>query len=176
MDVCQFQYEDCTYLNICQSIGVVIGILVSPRFRNIETRIQVLMSLGFLLLETSLYLLNFKRINLDWGISDFTINMITMMIGKAAVLSLSVLPMTTLMMKVTPSNIEASMFALIGSILSLTTDWLGDFVGGVICNMYGITETDYSNYQQAIVLKMFLVSISMAMVFILPTDNEVAVL
>lgn len=119
---------------------------------------------------------NVSRWNEMWGLSDFTINAITLFIGKASIIALSVVPMTSLMMRVVPSNIEASMFAVIGSILSLSTDWLGDVMGGLICNYFKVTDSDYSNFSEVLRVKQLCVMIAMTLSFILPTDYEVSVL
>ena len=43
-----------------------------------------------------------------------------------------------MMMKCIPANIEASMFAFITAILRFNDDWGGKFVGGIICEAFGI--------------------------------------
>lgn len=48
-----------------------------------------------------------------------------MLLGKGTYTSLSVVPMTVMMMNVIPANIEASMFAFIAAILSFSDDWGG---------------------------------------------------
>ena len=48
-----------------------------------------------------------------------------MLISKGTQTSLSVVPMTVMMMNIIPDNIEASMFAFITAILSFSDDWGG---------------------------------------------------
>ena len=96
-----------------------------------------------------------------------------MIFGKATTTSMSVLPMTILMMEVVPKNIEASMFALITAIITVSTDCFGDIVGGFVCNLYGITENNMSNYGSAVIFKLGMIVISMLLIKILPTKQEV---
>jgi len=62
---------------------------------------------------------------LVYSISDIQINGIIMLLGKGTQTSLSVVPMTVMMMNIIPANIEASMFAFITAILSFSDDWGG---------------------------------------------------
>ena len=70
---------------------------------------------------------------LYWGISDLYLNAFLMLIGKAVLICLQVLPMTVMLMYIVPANIEASCFAVITAILTFSTDWAGDVVGAFIC-------------------------------------------
>lgn len=70
---------------------------------------------------------------LYWGISDLHLNAFLMLIGKATLICLQVLPMTVMLMYIVPKNIEASCFATITAILTFSTDWAGDVVGAFIC-------------------------------------------
>ena len=76
---------------------------------------------------------NFLRLNLLVGVGDIPINILIMLLGRGTQTSLSVVPMTVMMMNVIPANIEASMFAFIAAILTFSTDWGGQFVSGVLC-------------------------------------------
>jgi len=96
-----------------------------------------------------------------------------MLIGKAVLICLQVLPMTVMLMYIVPANIEASCFAVITAILTFSTDWAGDVVGAFICESFNISVKDMSNYSQVIILKMGLISIACLMIGLLPTNAEV---
>lgn len=113
------------------------------------------------------------RYNTLWGISDLHLNAFLMLIGKATLICLQVLPMTVMLMYIVPKNIEASCFATITAILTFSTDWAGDVVGAFICQSYNISLKDMTNYSQVIILKMGLISIACLMIGLLPTNTEV---
>jgi len=56
------------------------------------------------------------------------------------------LPMTIMLMQVVPKNIEASCFAVITGILTLSTECSSDIVGALFCDAFGITVKDMTNY------------------------------
>ena len=105
--------------------------------------------------------------------SDFATNALLMLLGKATTTSMSVLPMTILMMEVVPKNIEASMFALITAIITVSTDCLGNIVGGLVCDVFGITQDDMSHFGAAVLYKQVAIVAAMLLVSILPTRKEV---
>ena len=99
-----------------------------------------------------------------------------MLIGKATLVCLGVLPMTIVMMYVVPKNIEASCFAIITGILTFSTDCAGDIVGAFFCDAFGITVKDMTNYHKVVVLKMILILICMPLIQILPSNAEIYLL
>lgn len=131
---------------------------------SVDTWKLILASFICNFLNTIIQFVNVKRYNLVFGISDFYINVLLMLLGKATSISLSVLPMNIMMMEVVPANIEASMFAIIGAIISLSTDWLGEVVGGFICDWYEITTANKTNFYKAIEFKMVVILLSIALI------------
>ena len=81
--------------------------------------------------------------------------------------------MTVMMMKVIPANIEASMFAFITAILTFSSDWGGQFVGGCICSLLNITNEDMSNFGSAILIKNALLLVAISLISILPNNSEI---
>lgn len=79
------------------------------------------------------------RWNLSLGVSDFLINVVISLLSRAGLIALCIMPITVQMMKVCPKNIEASMFAVVTSIISISSDWGGELVGGTVLNILGVT-------------------------------------
>lgn len=77
-----------------------------------------------------------------------------MLIQKAVMTSLCILPMTIMMMQVIPKNIEASMFAVISATINYSIEWGGDITGAVVCNYFGITTHNKSKLYVAIEFKL----------------------
>ena len=116
-------------------------------FKKTEVWKLVLASLVFQFFESALLYCNIKRYNVVyWGISDLPLNMFSNLIGKATLICLGILPMTIMLMQVVPKNIEASCFAVITGILTLSTECSADIVGALFCDAFGITVKDMTNY------------------------------
>lgn len=148
-------------------------ILFKFKLYHIEAWKLVLISLFVLAMNTSLVYANFMRVNLDWGITDFQMNIAIMLLGKGMILSLSVLPMSIMMMEVVPKNIEASMFAFVGAILQISQDCLGEVVGSLVLDFFQITAENMRDYVKALRFKMLAIVISMFLVRILPTRQAI---
>ena len=119
--------------------------------------------------------INVRRWNIDYlGIPDFPYNIFLHMIGKATLLALMVVPMTCLLMKVIPKNIEASMFALVTGILKFSTDWAGDMIGGIYCNIFGVTTDNLSEFHWVIITKICTIVLGLILTqFLLPKNSEI---
>lgn len=155
-------------------MGIIIGIFIYFVFcKKVEVWKLILASLLFNLAESVTQFANVKRYNLQYGIDDFKLNMVLMMLGKATAISLSVLPMTIMMMYVIPKNIEASMFAVVTGALTFSTDWGGDMVGAIVCEMFGISNEDMSRFGHAIIFKMGMTFLSILMIRMLPSNKEI---
>jgi hypothetical protein len=157
-----------------QSVGIILGIILfSTKLSHIEVWKLMLASLFFNAIQSYLQYANIMRFNITWGISDFQINTILMLLGKATTTSFSVLPMTIMMMEVVPKNIEASMFAFIGAIIAVSTDCLGEVVGSLVLDVFQITTKDMHNFGDAIKFKILMIFLSMLLVNIIPLKSEI---
>ena len=64
------------------------------------------------------------------------------------------------------------MFALITAAITVSTDWAGNFIGGIWCGVFGITEQNLSNFSHLICFKLLTIFFSIFLVFILLPTNE----
>jgi hypothetical protein len=157
LDTCKISQESYDYLNMSQSIGIILGLVVYVLYlKNVEVWKLILSSLIFNLFVNTIQYGNFMRTNLKFRIGDIPINAFIMLLGKGTQTSLSVVPMTVMMMNVIPANIEASMFAFITAILTFSTDWGGTFVGGIVCKIFEIENDNMKKFGDALLLKNFL--------------------
>lgn len=142
LNYCRITHEQYTWLAMNQSIGIIIGLVVYVKYlKNVEVWKLIFASLCFNLLVNTIQYLNFLRVNITYlDIGDIPINAFIMLLGRGTQTTLSVVPMTVMMMNVIPANIEASMFAFITAILTFSTDWGGQFVGGIVCNLLQVTS------------------------------------
>lgn len=162
---------DYVYLNICQSVAIFIGITVFMYFMS-DFEIKTLICISFVLqlIGDIFNLSNILRWNTNIGVSDFYINVAIIMLGKAMMISFSVLPVMIKMMQVCPKNIEASMFAVISSIISMSTDWSADFVGGLVLAIFGVDDEHEDNYHYAVIVAICMSLVTIALIPILPSN------
>lgn len=114
----------------------------------------------------------FYKYNLVFGISNLKWQICIFALGKLQI-SLSILPMTSIIMQVIPENIEASMFAVVSAALSISIEWGGDIVGALVCRYFDITSEDKSNFQFALMYKVFVLVLILCFSKILPTNQEI---
>jgi hypothetical protein len=114
------------------SIGTFAGVFVYfSFFKSVEAWKVITLALCLNLIEASLMYVNVMRWNITYlGISDFSINLTSMLLGKASLVCFCELPMEIMMMNVVPRNIEASMFAIIAAIFEFPLEWGADISGG----------------------------------------------
>jgi hypothetical protein len=96
-----------------------------------------------------------------------------MFFGKALNVSINIMPMTILMMKVVPKNIEASMFAVITAAITFSYDWGADFVGAIVCKTMGITKENMSQFKNAILFQLFMNIASCYYIYLLPSEDQI---
>ena len=88
-----------------------------------------------------------------------------MLLSKANVLCLGVLPMTVLISYVIPKNIESSMFAMISAGIQFSSAWGSEMIGSIICSLYGMNTEDLGQkYSQVLIVKLPLIMTMMMMI------------
>jgi hypothetical protein len=178
LDTCKLSKEQYDILNMMQSVGIVLGTAMFIAFFK-ETEVWKLITFSFIaqIIEAILQYANVQRWNLAWNIPDFHFNIGLFMVGRATMISFSVLPMTVMLMNTVPKNIEASMFAVITAAITFSTDWAGDLVGAVYCDFFGITNKDLSKFGHIIRLKIFVVIACIFLISkLLPSNEEIKAL
>jgi len=70
------------------------------------------------------------------GINDLVFVILTSLISDTMSLAFSFLPTLVLFTQITPSKIEASMFALLTGVFNLANSVAGPLGGGVLCRIF----------------------------------------
>lgn len=167
-----------------QSIGAIVGMQVFASYlTKVQTWKLIKISLWVQVVQTCLMYANLMRWNINvlssganlrwWSISDWHLNAILMFIDKATFTCLAVVPMTIQMTYVIPDCIEASMFAIVSTCITFSSDWASDTIGAVFCSVFGITSEDMTNLPTATLVKIALLFFVMLFVRILPTNEEI---
>lgn len=126
-----------------------------------------------MLIETSLILANFHRANLRWGVSDYTVQIVVHVLQKSVLTAFCIMPWTSIMMKVIPNNIEASMYAVVCAAILLPFTWGGEFMGAIMIDVFNITTEDKSNFGVALEYRMITILIAMGFTVFLPRNQDI---
>ena len=177
LDDCKLSQDQYDFLNIMQSVGIIIGIIIYMNYlQNFEVKKLIFTCYSLQMLFSLVSLANVNRLNLRWGISDFYLNLVLMLLQKAVLTSLCILPITIMMMQVIPKNIEASMFAVISATINYSMEWGGDITGAFVCRHFGITTLNKTNLHSAVELKLQMLAIVVILTQILPKNQELFIL
>ena len=65
------------------------------------------------------------------------------------------------------------MFSVIAAALSISIDWGGDIMGGIICSVLNISNENKQNFQYALIYKIVMLIGIMALTRILPLNSEI---
>ena len=171
-------------LNLCQSAGAIIGMqLFAQYLTKVQTWKLIKISLWVQVITTCLMYVNLMRWNISvlsagenkrwWSVTDWQLNALLMFMDRATFTCLAVVPMTIQMTHVIPDCIEASMFAIVSTCITFSSDWASDTIGAIFCSFFGITTDDMTNLPTATLVKIALLFFVMLFVRILPTNEEI---
>ena len=130
----------------------------------------MIFALLFEAFETYLLYINATRVNLEWGISDYYLNVFLRFFGLSIKTTLTILPSTVILSHIVPVNVEATMISVITSCLYLNYDWGGEMMTAYLCDIYVVGASDYTNYSSLIVSKFSFLLISILSVGLFPSN------
>lgn len=130
-------------------------------------------SVGVQLLQTVLVLAHVTRITVPYA-SDKVVTGIIILFERAPFICLAVVPTAIQMTQVTPSNIEASMYAAISVFIEFSSDGGGDLLGSWLCSYLDIRTEDMTNYHIAVQVKIVCLMLAGVYSIVLPSDSEFA--
>jgi len=147
----QFTYS---MLALVGSFSFLIGIILYNAFFK-DTDVRKLLFAAILIgFVGSIFSLMFVlRLNIAWGISDIAFVMFTGIITDTFALAFSVVPPLVLFAKITPSHVEATMFAFLTSIINAANSFPGKMLGAAINKWFvGVTTEDMSKLWYLVVI------------------------
>lgn len=142
---------DLGKISFCSTLAILFAILFYKAFLkkvNFKTMIIIGTLISFLI-SLSAYLL-VLRVNLDLGISDFTVllfaNSFLSMVGEFVLL-----PILSLACILCPKNMEGTVYSFFMSSLNLG-GILSSVNGGIVTSLLGISSTNYENLHWLILI------------------------
>jgi MFS family permease len=175
MDVIGLTKFTYSMLAVLAFVGVFFGTqLYRKFFMEWEFRTLVLIDVAVELLISPLKLLFIFRVTPNWGIPDILVIIFTKSVHGIMSQCFVFLPFAVIAAKVCPKRIEATSFALLGSISSFKGTlraWIGTYVNEAFV---GVTKDDLSQYWVLYLIGFGCSFIPIAFIWLLPTNASVA--
>jgi hypothetical protein len=119
---------------------------------------------------TSLMYINAMRWNLEYGVSDITINAFIFFLGTNAVAVLGGLPVQVILTYLVPHNVEASTMALISGVQIWSYEVGAKISASIYCQIFNVDDEHIDNYPKMLYAKLPMIGIIMLLVLILPNN------
>ena len=114
------------------------------------------------------------RLNLSLGISDLTFVILSSIITETLSTAFSQMPVLVLFAKITPPNIEATVFALFTGIFNLSAIVISPNMGIIVNKLFvGVTLDNLSEYYKLVFIQLMLSFIPIFLQFLIPMKHEI---
>ena len=114
------------------------------------------------------------RLNLALGISDLAFVIVSSIITDTLSTAFSHLPVLVLFAKITPKNIEATVFALFTGVLNLSAIVISPNMGILINQTFvGVSLASLQDYYKLVFIQMVLSTIPLALLCLIPMKQEI---
>jgi hypothetical protein len=139
-------------LTLLGFVTLLTGTIAFEKFlKNFEVRCLMKWNLFIGVIGCSISLMFAMRLNLALGISDLAFVIVTSIITDTLSTAFNQMPVLVLFAKITPKNIEATVFALFTGILNLSSIVISPNVGIIINKMFvGVTLNSLSDYYKLV--------------------------
>lgn len=114
------------------------------------------------------------RLNLTFGISDLSFVILSSLITDTLSTAFSQMPVLVLFAKITPPNIEATVFALFTGLFNLSAIVISPNVGIVLNKLFvGVTLDNLSEYYKLVFIQLMLSFVPIFLQFLIPMKYEI---
>jgi hypothetical protein len=168
--------EPWFFVTVCGIVGSVVAIIASCIYALFKQAKYRFVYIAIILLNATLSAPNsflFSRLNLKWGIPDHWF-VATDTAFQTAVQALFYAPALLLLSRVSPDQMESSMFAILAANSNLASTISGP-ISGFICQLFGITpdgsaneSSKFENMWKANILMSCIKLTPLAFVWLLP--------
>jgi MFS family permease len=175
LNVVHFSKFTVGILTLLGFATLLTGTMAYERFlKNYEVR--KLMEWNILIgsLGCLISLIFAMRLNLAIGISDIAFVIVSSVITDTLSTAFSQLPVLVLFAKITPKNIEATVFALFTGVLNLSAIVISPNMGILINQTFvGVTLTSLSDYYKLVFIQMILSLVPLGLLCLIPMKDEI---
>jgi hypothetical protein len=176
LNVVKFSKFTVSMLSIVGYISLLGGVIMYNKWfkhREIRTLLKYSLILGFFSQIMNLGFI--LRLNVQWlGVSDVTYILFTTALTDTLLLGLTQLPTLVLFAKITPPNIEATVFALFTGLFNLSGIVISPNVGIIVNKLFvGVTLDNLSEYYKLVFIQLMLSFVPIFLQFLIPMKYEI---
>ena len=114
------------------------------------------------------------RLNLSLGISDLTFVILSSIVTETLSTAFSQMPVLVLFAKITPPNIEATVFALFTGLFNLSAIVISPNMGIIVNKLFvGVTLDNLSEYYKLVFIQLMLSFIPIFLQYLIPMKHEI---
>ena len=114
------------------------------------------------------------RLNLSLGISDLAFVILSSIVTETLSTAFSQMPVLVLFAKITPPNIEATVFALFTGLFNLSAIVISPNMGIIVNKLFvGVTLDNLSEYYKLVFIQLMLSFIPIFLQFLIPMKHEI---
>lgn len=156
---------------ICMLIGVVIYELT---LKSTEVRTILLINVILVIIGAWASYMFAMRWNLEMGISDLYFLIFTDVVFGAITTAFNVLPIMTLLARITPRRIEGTIFAFLTGVSNLDQGVIQPLMGAWINNQFvGVNKDDLSGYPTLMLISFFTAFLGFALLPLIPKKADI---
>ena len=152
LNIVHFSKFTVSMLTVLGFVTLLSGTLAYERLlKNYEVRKLMRWNINIGIIGTAIWLIFAMRLNLAMGISDLAFVIISSMVTDTLSTAFSQMPVLVLFAKITPRNIEATVFALFTGVLNLSAIVISPNIGIIINKLFvGVTLSSLDDYYKLV--------------------------
>lgn len=114
------------------------------------------------------------RLNLKFGIGDLTLIIFSSIVTDTLGLAFSMLPTLVLFAKITPKNIEATVFAMLTGVFNLSSTVCSPMAGVIINRFFvNVTTENLENFYILVIIQLVLSFVPLFLIRLIPSKQEI---
>lgn len=142
--------------------------------KDLEVRRLIFWNLLIGILGTVFSLIFTMRLNLAVGISDIAFVIATSVVTSTLSKAFSSMPILAIFAKITPRNIEATVFAMFTGILNLVSVVISPCMGIIINTLFvGVTTSTLGDYYKLVFISLVMSFAPMFFLQLIPMKSEI---
>ena len=119
------------------------------------------------------YLLVSRISNKTLGINDILFAIMSEALLKALFVAFINMPSLVVQTKITPKNVEATIYSMFRTISNLTSDFISPMIGGIIASSFHVSTKTFKHMTSILVVQFILSLIPILFIWLLPTNDEI---
>ena len=175
INVLSFRKQTIGLLSLVGFCTAILGSFIySCLLRKMEYRKTMIIAHIIIASSTiPTYLLVTRISNKTLGINDVVFSIMSDALLKALFVAFINMPSLVVQTKITPKNVEATIYSLFRTISNLTSDFISPMMGGIIASSFDVSNKKFEHMTSILVVQFILSLIPILFIWLLPTNDEI---